>query len=140
MTITAKPQIANLDRVRPDVANQRRSHQKPVAIEFNAASIVVVVKTSLDRVTLAYEILAKDVCDVNILGAGVEAIQAAVRIFLEHREVRGVELITIVVESAKHARAEIVVGKNKPAEVGNKRLNPGAHRNEIVIGIDVRKF
>src|SRR5215216_604565 len=129
MTITANPQIANLDRVWPEVAYQRRSHQKTVAIEFHAASIVVVMKASLDRVAFANEILPENVCDVNILVARVEAIQTAVRVLLEHREVSGVELIAIVVESAKHARAEIVVGKNKSAKVGNKRLNAGAHRN-----------
>src|SRR5215216_1329343 len=140
MPITAKPQIANLDRVRPDIADQRRSHQKTVAIEFNAASIVVVVKASLDRVTLANEILPEDVCDVNILMARVEAIQSAVGVLLQHREVCGVELVAIVVERAKPARTEIIVGKNKPAEVGNKRLNTGAYRNEIVVGVEVRQL
>ncbi len=137
MAVAAEPKITNLDRVWPDVANQRRSHQKTVAIKFNAASIVVVMKTSLDRVALANEVLPKDICDVNVLMARVEAIQTAVRVLLEHREVRGVELITVVVERAKHARAEIVVGKNETAKVGNKRLNTGAHGNEIVVGIEV---
>src|SRR5690242_17265139 len=102
MTVAAEPEITNLDRVRPDVANQCRPHEKTVAIEFNAASIVVVMKTALDRVALAHEVLAKDAGDVNVLMARVEAIQAAIGIFLEHREVSGVELITVVVESAKH--------------------------------------
>src|SRR5689334_9130617 len=123
MTVATETKITNLDRVWPDVANQRRSHQKAVAIEFNAASIVVVVKASLDRVALANEILPEDVGDVNVLMARVEAIEAAVRVLLEHREVRGIELIAVVAESAEYARAEIVVGKNKPAKVGNKRLN-----------------
>src|SRR5262245_12106434 len=122
----------------PGVANQRRAHQETVPIEFNAAAIVVVMKTSLDRVALANEVLAEDVGDVNVLVARVEAVQTAVCVFLEHREVCAVELKTIVVESAKHARAEIVIGKNKPAKVGNKRLNTGAHRNEIVVGIEIR--
>ena len=123
-----------------DVPNRRRSHQKSVAIKFDAAAIVVVMKTSLDRVALANEVLAKDVGDVNVLMARVEAIQTAIRVLLEHREIRGIELLSIVIESAKHARAEIVVGKNKPAEVGNKRLNAGAHRNEIVVGVYIRQL
>src|SRR5688572_4303343 len=123
--------------MRPSVANQCRPDQKPVAIEFNTAAIVVVMKTSLDRVALANEILPEDVGDVNVLMARVEAIQAAVRIFLEHRKVSGVELITIVVKGAKHARAEVVVRENETTKVGYKRLNTGAHRYEIVVRIEV---
>src|SRR5829696_4902594 len=140
VTVTAEAKITNLDRVWPDISNQRRSHQKSVAIKFNAASIVVVMKTSLDRVALANEVLVENVCYVNVLMARVEAIQTAVRVFLERREICGVELIPIVVESAKHARAEIVVGENKTAEIRNKRLNAGAYRNEIVVGVDVRQL
>src|ERR1041385_9389166 len=98
------------------------------------------MKTSLDRVALANEILAKDVCDVNVLVTSVEAIQAAVRVFLEHREIHRVELVTIVVKRAEHSRAEVVVGKNEAAEVRDKWLNARAHGNEVVVGIDVGEF
>src|SRR6185369_8631588 len=67
VSITTDAEIADLDRVWSNIAHQRRPHQKAVAIEFDAATIVVVVKTSLDRVALAKEILAKDVCDINVL-------------------------------------------------------------------------
>src|SRR4029079_16681088 len=103
--------------MRPDVANRRGPHEKAVAIEFDAAPVVVVMKAALNRVALADEILSKDVCDVNVLVARVEAIEAAVRVFFEHREVGAVELVTIVVKRAEHARAEIVIGENKPAKV-----------------------
>ena len=126
--------------MRSRIADQRWPDQKAVAIEFNRAPIVVVVKTSLDRVALADEILAKDVGDVNILMTSVEPVQAAICVLLEHREVRGVELHAIVVQRAKHARAEIVVGKDESAKIGNERLNSGAYRNEIVVGVDVSEF
>src|SRR5678815_4938146 len=101
VTIAVHAEITDLDRVWSNVADQRRSHQKTVAIEFNAAAIVVVVKTSLNRVVLANKILPKDVRDVNVLVACVKAVQAAVGVFLEHREVGGIELVTIVVERAE---------------------------------------
>ena len=128
MAIATDAKITNLDRVWPDIANQRRPHQKTVAIKFDTASIVVVMKTSLNRVALANEVLPEDVCDVNVLMARVETVQTAVRVLLEHREVCGVELIAIVVKRAKHSRAKIVIGKNKTAKVGNKWLDAGAQR------------
>src|SRR5689334_23842108 len=97
MTIAAHAQITDFDRVWSNVADQRRPHQKTVAIEFHPTAIVVEVKTALDRVTLAHEILAKDVRDVNVLMPRVEAVQTAVSVFLENRDVSGVELVTIVV-------------------------------------------
>jgi hypothetical protein len=117
MSIAADAEVTNLDRMRPDIADRRGPNEKTVAIELYAASIVGVMKAALDRVALANEILPEDVCDVNVLMTRVEAVKAAVRVLLEQREVGAVELVTIVVERAKHARAEIVVRKNQPAEV-----------------------
>src|SRR6185503_9694616 len=102
MAVAAETQITHLDRMRSHVANRRGPHEEAVSIEFNPTSIVVVMKAALDRVALANEILAKDVCDVNVLMARVEPVEATVRVFLEHRKVRAIELVTIVVERAKH--------------------------------------
>src|SRR5829696_5785418 len=140
MTVAADTEITNLDRMWPDVADRRRPHEKAIAIELNAAPIIVVMKAALNRVCLANKILAKDVGDVNILMARVEAIQAAVGVFLQHRKVRTIELVTIIVKRTKHARAEVVIGENEPAEVGNKRLDTGAHGNEVVIRVEVGEF
>src|SRR4051794_2065361 len=104
MPVAAHTKITNLDRMWPHVANRRGPHEETIAIELNAASIVVVMKAALDRVALADEILAKEVCDVNVLMARVETIEAAVRVFLEHGEVCTVELVTIVVKRAEDAR------------------------------------
>src|SRR6185437_9966807 len=135
MPIAAHAEVSDLDRMRSNVADGRGPDEEAVTIKLDAASIVVVVKAALDRVALANEILAEDVCDVNVLMARVETVETAVRVFLQHREVRAVELVTIIVERAKHARAEIVVGKNKTAEVGDERLDTSAHGNEIVIRV-----
>src|SRR5690242_18020578 len=140
MAVAANAEITDLDRMRSDVANRRGPHEETVAIEFNAASIVVVMKAALDRVALANEILAEDVRDVDVLMTRVETVETAIRVLLQHREVRGIELVTIVIKRAKHARAEIVVGKNETAEVGNKRLDTGTHRNEIVVCVQISKF
>src|SRR6266852_4367465 len=67
MAIAIDADIANLDRVRPHVPNQCRPHQKSVAIEFTAASIVVIKHAGLKRVALLDEILSKNVRDVNVL-------------------------------------------------------------------------
>src|ERR671914_2926821 len=101
MPVAAESEIADFDRVWPHVANRRGTDQKSVAVKLDCASIVVVVKTSLDRVALADEILPEDVGDVNVLMPRVEAIQRAVRVLLEHREVRGIELDAVVVQGAK---------------------------------------
>src|SRR2546423_12437383 len=98
MSITAYSQIPDLDRVRPDITNQRGPHQETVAIEFDATSIVVVMKTSLNGVAFANEVLPKNVRDVNVLMTSVETIETAVGVLLEHREVSSVELIAVVVE------------------------------------------
>src|SRR5688572_9660184 len=109
MAITADAEITHFDRMWSNIPNQRRPHQKTIAIKFNAPSIVVVVKTSLNRVALANKILAEDIRDINILMPLIETIQTAVGILLEHREVCGVELIAVVIKRAKHSRAKIVV-------------------------------
>src|SRR5690349_18235611 len=140
MAVAANAEITDLDRMRSDVANRRGPHEETVAIEFNAASIIVVMKAPGDRVALANEILAEDVRDVDVLMPRVETVEAAVRVLLQHRKIGAIELITIVIKRAKHARAEIVVGKNKTAEVGDKRLNTGTHGNEIVVRVEVSQF
>src|ERR1051326_2528505 len=99
VTVATKPQVTNFDGMRPHVTDWRRTNEKAVAIKFDAATIVVVMKAALDRVALTNEILAKDVSDVNILMARVEAVQTAVRVLLEHWEIRGIELHAIVVRS-----------------------------------------
>jgi hypothetical protein len=84
MPITANSEVTNFDRMWSHIAYRRWAYKKAIAIKLNAATIIVVVKTSLDRVTLANEILSENVRDINVLMASVEAIQAAVGILLEH--------------------------------------------------------
>ena len=52
-------------------------------------------------------------------------------------KVGGVKLQSIIVGGAKQARAEIVVRKDEAPKVGNKRLNTGPQRNEIVVSVNV---
>src|ERR1044072_6642457 len=100
MPVTRQPQVSNLDRVWPNIANQRRTNQKAVTVILDAAPVVVVVQTSMDCVALANEVLPGDVCDVDILMARVETIKTAVGVLLEHREVGGIELNAIIVGSS----------------------------------------
>src|SRR3989442_3901262 len=140
MTIAVNADVANVDRVRPHVADQSRPHQKSVAIEFAAVPIVVVKRARLNRVTLLDEVLAKNIRNVNILLPPIESIQTAVRVLLELREVSRVELISIIVERTEYARAEIVVRKYEAAKIGDKRLNADARGNEIEILVNVRQL
>src|SRR5690242_21827893 len=43
VTVTTESKITDFDRVRPHVADRRGPNKKPVAIEFHAATIVVVM-------------------------------------------------------------------------------------------------
>src|SRR6059036_354370 len=119
MTVATDAEIRNLDRVWRYIANQRWSHEKAISIKLDPSSIVVVVKTSLDRVTLTNEVLTENVGDVNILMSSVEPVQAAVCILLQHRKISTVELNSVVVQCSKNSCAEVVVEKNESAEIGN---------------------
>src|ERR1044072_1713358 len=55
VTVAVHSEISNLKRMWSDVANQRRTHQKAVPIEFATAAIVVVERAGLDRITLLDE-------------------------------------------------------------------------------------
>src|SRR5438132_5291596 len=117
----------------PRVSNQRRPHQEPIAIVFDTRAVVVVMQAALNRVALANEVLAKEICDVDVLMPRVKPVQAAVGIFLEHRKERAVVLVAIIAQRSKEARAQIIVGKNEAAKIGNKRLDAGAYRDEIEV-------
>ena len=69
--------------------------------------------------------------------ASVKPVQAAVGVFLEHRKEGAVVLVAIIAQRSKEARAQIIVGKNKAAKVGNKRLDAGTHRDEIEVWAQV---
>src|SRR5216683_2552716 len=84
MSVTVESKIRHLDRMRSHIADQRRTHQKSIAVILDAAAIVVEMKTAFDRVTLANKVLAKNVGDVNVLMSRVETIQAAVGVLFEH--------------------------------------------------------
>ena len=74
MTIATNTQVTNLDRVGTNIADQSRAHQKTIAIKLNSTPVIVVMKATLDRVALAYEVLTKDVRDVNVLMSSVKPI------------------------------------------------------------------
>src|SRR5678816_249079 len=97
VTIATNTQVSNLDRVWSHIANQSRTNQETIAVKLNSASVIVVMKASLDRVALAYKVLAKNVGDVNVLMSSVEPIESAVSVLLQHRKIGGVELNPVIV-------------------------------------------
>src|SRR2546425_4415160 len=117
MTVTINADVSHLDRMLANVTNQRRTNQESVSIIMDAAPVIVIEGACLDRITLVDEVLAKNIPDVNILMPRVEAIQAAIRVLLQHREVNSIKLDSIVVAGAKHPKTEIVIGKNEAPKV-----------------------
>src|SRR6266498_2138556 len=95
------------------------------------------MQASLNCVALANEILAKDVGDVDVLMARVEAIEAAVCILLQHREVSGVVLNAIVVGSAEEANAEVVIRKNEDTKIRDKWLDALPDGHKIVVCVHI---
>src|SRR5678815_560141 len=98
MAVAANSKITDLDCVRPDVANQCRSNEKAIAIEFNTPPVVVVMEASLDCVALMNEILAKDIRNVDILMSSIKSVQRTIRVLFQHREEGRIVLDSIVVQ------------------------------------------
>src|SRR6266699_2480377 len=126
--------------MRSNISDQSRANQKTIAVILHAAPVVVVMQTALNCVALADKVLTEHVSDVDILMAGVETVQTAVRVLLQHRKVSGIELNPIVVSRAKETKTKIVIRKNEAAKIGNERLNTSTHGDEIVVCIHVPKF
>src|SRR6185503_9132224 len=127
VTVSTDAHVSDFNCVWRDIADQGRPHQKSVAIKFDAAPIIIEMKAALDGVTLAEEILPKNICNVNILMPSIEAIKAAVCVLLKHGEVRRVVLQAIVIKRAKHPSPEIIVGEDEATEVRHERLYSRAH-------------
>src|SRR5947208_5715472 len=140
MPIASEPEIAYLDRMRSHISDQSRANQKTIAVILHAAPVVVVMQTALNCVALPDQILTEHVSDVDILMAGVETVQTAIGVLLQHGKVSGVELDPIVVSRAEETKAKIVIRKNEPAKVRNEWLNTGAHGDEIIVCIHVPEF
>src|SRR5687767_15451758 len=75
MPITINADVADFDRVRPHIPNQRRARQKSVPVVLNTPTVVVVERAGLNRVTLADKVLPKNVRDVNVLLPPIETIE-----------------------------------------------------------------
>ena len=68
------------------------------------------------------------------------SIQPAIRVFLEQIEIRRVVFDAVAVKIPENTKAGLLIDKKKAAEVSIELLNPGARRDEIVIGAQVVKF
>src|SRR4030095_15193073 len=140
VTISTETNITNFNRVRSNVSDQSRPHQKTISIELNAASIIIEMEAALNRVTFGKEILPKNICYVNVLMASVEAIETAIGVLFEHRKISGVVLHAIIIKRTENPRPKVVVGKDKAAKVRHEWLNPRPQRHEVIVCIHVRKF
>src|SRR5215510_2620540 len=96
VAVAADACVANFDRVRTHIAYLCRPDKKAIVIELETRSIIVEMETALNCVSLANEILAKEISDVDVLVTGVESIQAAVRVLLQHGKEGCIVLVMIV--------------------------------------------
>src|SRR5579871_5789217 len=78
--------------------------------------------------------------DHDLLLAVVEAVEAAVGVFFEHRKISQVVLVAVGAQVAEDAQARLLVGKNESAEIAGEGLNTGAGGDEIVVRTEVRQF
>ena len=112
-TDVAESRFAEVDganRVRLKIADRRGTNEKAVAVVLRRRSVVQEMNAELLRVTLVQKILPVQIRDCHLLIAPlVKDVQPAVRIFLEAIEDRCVVLITIGIEIAEQAKAEIRV-------------------------------
>ena len=60
-------------------------------------------------------------------------VQLAVGVFLEHIEVRRIELISIVCIVAEQTNSEVCVAENEPPEVADERLYAGSNCGRVEI-------
>src|SRR5262249_51784518 len=101
----------------------RRPHRKPILVEVYRWPVVIEQKAELGRVSLPYRVLSKEIGDVHILVPEVQRVQIAVRVLLQHVEIRRVELITVARVVAEQARSQIDGAKNKSAKVADEGLD-----------------
>src|SRR5215207_2948217 len=83
------------------VADDRRADLKAVAVVLDAGAVVVEVEAELAGVALHQKVLPVEVGDVDVLAAAVEAVEAAVGVLFELREVGEVVVVAVVVEAAE---------------------------------------
>jgi hypothetical protein len=140
MPVAVEADVTDLNAMRPCVADNGGADLKTVAVKLARGAVVVKQKADLRRVAFAQEILPENVADVDVLMARVETVQAAVGVLLQLGKIGGVELILIVGEAAEETRAEVVVGVDEAAKIRDKRLNTGAHRDEVEVGVHVFEF
>src|SRR5215813_3494032 len=96
VAVAADACIANLDRVWTHIAYLGRPDKKAIVIELETRSVIVEMQAALNCVSLANEILAKEIRDVDVLMTRVESVEAAVRVLLQHGEEGCIVLVMIV--------------------------------------------
>src|SRR6266849_5170208 len=95
------------------------------------------MKTHLDGIAGLDEILTIQVRDHHLPVSILQAVQAAVAIFFEHREIGGIVLIAVGSEVAEQPHARLLVGEDESSKIAGERLNASADRNEVVLTAQV---
>ena len=98
------------------------------------------MEIDLDGVAWFEEILSINVRDHHLLLAIVHAIEAAIGVLFEHREVSEVVLVAIGIQSAEYSQPGFLVRKNKASKIAIKRLDSGAGRDEVVVAAEIGQF
>src|SRR5437867_3073143 len=134
VAVTGPSKVGGFDAVARGVAHQRRSHKEIVGIKMPARPVVVVVIAELRCITFPKGILAEKVGDEHDLVPELAAIQFTVRVFLQHVEAGGVELITIASVIAEEPDSQVNVTEDEPSEIADEGLDARANGGRIEIG------
>src|SRR4029077_3056026 len=106
------------------------SCQEIIIVEYERGIVLVVVEADLDGVAGLEEILAVQIADEHLPLPVLKAVQTAIGVLVEHREVRGVVLVAIVAQVAEDADAGFLVVEDEAAEIAVEGLDAGAHGNK----------
>ena len=131
MPIASEPEVAHLDRIRSNISDQSRANQKTIAIILHAAPVVVVMQTALNCVALADKVLTEHVSDVDILMAGVETVQTAVCVLLQHGEICEIVLVSVGSQVTEDAHTRLIVEEDESPKIAVESLNAGARGDKI---------
>src|SRR5215467_3778712 len=103
-----------------------------IGVVLERRVVFVVMKTGLNRIAAGKKILAIDVGDHHLLAAELHAIEPAVGVLFEHREISRVVLIAVRIEVAEDAQAGFLVKEDEASEIAVEGLDARASRNRIV--------
>ena len=113
VAVAGPAEVADVDRVRLEIADGVGADQEAVLVELERRRVVVVVQADLGRVAGKDEILAVVIGEEQVLAAVVERVERGVGVFFPLTEVDQVELVAIREPGAEEPDAAVDVGEQE---------------------------